>query len=135
MHPHALWLGLAGLIPFWSLPLLRGLEWLSPERALEAFTLYSAIILSFLGGVHWYPSVIERARPRQTYIAMGPSILAWLSLLLLPPLWALGPLALGFIGVLLYDFRRLTPPPGYWNLRLILTTVALLCHLWMALPG
>ncbi len=133
MHPHAHWLGVAGLTPFWGLPLLASLNLLSVEAALGAFLAYSAVILSFLGGVHWYASVIAQPEPAQTRIAMLPSLIAWLALVLLPPGIALVALAFGLVALLIYDFRTLSPPPGYWNLRATLTAVALICHGWMAL--
>ncbi|MBY6187484.1 DUF3429 domain-containing protein [Marinobacter hydrocarbonoclasticus] len=133
MHPHAHWLGVAGLTPFWGLPLLAGLGLTSVDTAMTAFLGYSAIILSFLGGIHWYASVIAQSMPPQTYTAMLPSIVAWLALVLFSPGLALLVLPLGFVALLIYDFRTLNPPPGYWNLRGTLTTVAVLCHGWMAL--
>lgn len=133
MHPHAHWLGVAGLTPFWGLPLLASLGLLGIEAAQSAFLAYSAVILSFLGGIHWYASVIAHPQPTQTYSAMMPSIIAWLALVLLPAGGALALLALSFIVLLIYDFRTLSPPPGYWNLRTTLTTVAVICHGWMAL--
>ena len=133
MHPHAHWLGIAGLTPFWGLPLLAGLDLITADSARYGLIAYSAVILSFLGGIHWYAGVIAQSRPTQTYVAMLPSIVAWLALVLLSTGLALLVLPVAFVALLLYDFRTLNPPPGYWNLRGVLTTVAVLCHGWAAL--
>ncbi|MFC7474774.1 DUF3429 domain-containing protein [Dankookia sp. GCM10030260] len=49
-----LWLGLAGLLPFLGTALLA---WTAPPDwrgvALHALAAYGAVILSFLGAVHW----------------------------------------------------------------------------------
>lgn len=56
--PMALWLGLAGLIPFIGLTLLYVLQvegrigW-TPGYARDVLVSYGAIILAFLGGIRW----------------------------------------------------------------------------------
>lgn len=56
--PMALWLGIAGLIPFVGLTLLYVLQlegrigW-TPGYARDVLVSYGAIILSFLGGIRW----------------------------------------------------------------------------------
>jgi len=52
--PIALWLGYGGLIPFVAGAALAGL--LDPESrplAASALSAYAAVIVSFLGGIHW----------------------------------------------------------------------------------
>jgi hypothetical protein len=52
-------LGLAGLLPFW-LPVLLSFEpEISIASLLTAQKLYAAVILSFLGGVHWGVTVAD----------------------------------------------------------------------------
>lgn len=78
----ALILGLAGLLPF-ILGALGG--WLAdPARAgfaLNAMLGYGAVILSFLGGVHWGRALAPDLAPRPPWPLMlwsvTPSLLAW----------------------------------------------------------
>lgn len=76
-----LWLGLAGLIPFF----VTALAALAPDpRAasfgIAGFSVYAAVILSFLGGVRWG---LEMARapnapsPARLLYSVGPSIAGW----------------------------------------------------------
>ncbi|WP_417346673.1 DUF3429 domain-containing protein [Ferrimonas sp.] len=134
MHIHAYWLGAAGLIPFVALPMMMVLGAISSDTALMGFSQYSAIILSFLGGIHWYQSVIAKARPWQTYLAMIPSILAWVALVGLGPVGALPWLAVGYLLMLVSDRWIEGKPQGYAGLRQGLTAVALIMHLsfWLA---
>ncbi|MDR9438642.1 MAG: DUF3429 domain-containing protein, partial [Halomonas sp.] len=50
----SLWLGLAGLLPFLF---TAAAAWLAPVAwqvvSIQVFLYYSAVILSFLGGVQW----------------------------------------------------------------------------------
>ncbi|SHI01926.1 DUF3429 domain-containing protein [Ferrimonas marina] len=133
LHAHAKWLGIAGLTPFWFLPAAVFAGLLPADQVSLPFLIYSGLILSFLGGVHWAQGVINGHNPGQTYVAMLPTIWAWLSLLLLPYHWALISLGFGLVAVLLYDLKTLEPPQGYWALRFTLTGVALIGHLAMLL--
>lgn len=123
-------LGLAGLLPFigcgfasvaqnapWGLPALVG---------------YGAVMLGFLGAVHWGlalapqpagaapPPEIERAR---LLLGAIPALIGWVALLI--PQWAgLIVLIAGFVAVLVAEVaghRRLLVPPGYMWLRWILS--------------
>lgn len=135
-------LGLAGLIPFlWGglTVLVPGLQaWGAAEigpRFVGPYVqlFYGSIILSFMSGVLWgFATKISGARAATGYL-----------LSVLPALWAFfmtggGPtsagvnLIFGFVGLLLIDFAfslwQLTPT--WWmRLRLILTTVVVLCLL------
>lgn len=141
---HVAWcLGLAGLLPF-----IAGgvLAWLAPvawqASAINGFTYYSAVILSFLGGVHWggvlkdsafKDSALQVARPgnvRRLLLAMLPSLIAWPALLLdvQTGLWVL---LSGFILVGGYDLSRTGRegfPRWYFALRGLLTVVVVLLH-------
>ncbi|MGM0825168.1 MAG: DUF3429 domain-containing protein [Pseudomonadota bacterium] len=124
-------LGLAGLAPF---VLTLGLVWWGPiswqGMAVKAFMAYSAVILSFLGGTHW-GAALQRAEPgqrRRLMIAMLPSLVAWPALLL-PALWGLVILGLGFVFMWAYDLGRHGWPRWYWLLRSVLTAGVVLAHL------
>jgi hypothetical protein len=92
---------------------------------------YSAVILSFLGGIHWGVAMRDRAFVSDARLAvcMLPSLIAWLSLML--------PINLGLIVSLVaflvwwaWD-RTAIEDPDYRRLRLHLTAVVSLCHLWL----
>lgn len=77
-------LGLAGLIPF-----LAGaaLQWTSPPGwrmlAASALLTYGAVIVSFLGGIHW-GLAMRGGMPSAPALLWGvaPSLLGWLAILL-----------------------------------------------------
>ena len=129
-------LGYAGLIPFIMLPLLAYTEVINYFYSFQHFVQYSAIILSFFGGIHWYDALQNNRVNHQLYVSMLPSIIAWLSLLILDGNMLLGVLSCTFIGMLMYDKYTLVMEKAkviaYTKLRLILTTVVALCHLSMA---
>lgn len=136
----ALILGLAGLIPFvWSVatqaaPSLSdfGLRLFGP-RFIGPYVglVYGTIILSFMSGVLW--GFATRSA--------GPTATIGYILSVIPALWGFffvgnGPtsaaimLTLGFIGLLGLDFLfwRYGLAPVWWmRLRLILTTVVIVC--------
>ena len=126
-------LGFAGLIPFVFLGLAAWLplmEWRG--YALYALAAYAAVILSFLGAVHWglylrssQHRVLALPAP---YWAVVPSILAWIALLLPLP-YGLLLLTLSFPLVLAIDVLALPRgqmPGGYIALRGYLTLIAVI---------
>lgn len=131
------WLGCAGLIPF-----LAGAVciYVAPvlwqALAIKAFIFYSAVILSFLGGIHWGVAMSQDAPDTRAFsirlvLSMVPSLLAWPSLLLNYDAAALV-LMVGFLLVRLYERQASSAqrlPRWYQNLRSLLTVVVVLCHL------
>ncbi|AXY42413.1 DUF3429 domain-containing protein [Halomonas sp. JS92-SW72] len=129
-------LGLAGLLPFLA---LAGSAWLAPLAwqlvAIPAFLTYSAVILSFLGGVQWgvamslEPDDSAGFRTRLA-LSMAPSLIAWPALLLHPAIGAWVLIA-GFLVVRLHECGRASRellPIWYQSLRTLLTVVAVACH-------
>lgn len=126
-------LGYGGLIPFLF---LGGGAWMArPEWqafVLEALALYGAVILAFLGAIHWGIYLGDRQYrvgpfPAPVW-AVVPSILAWLAVLQPLP-EALMTLAVLFLAVLWVDrrtLRRRNGIRGYPGLRLVLTVGAIL---------
>lgn len=122
-------LGAGGLVPFVGLALVL---WLVPPDpgAWVALALvgYGALIVSFLGGVHWGVAM-ARGRATSGHLAWGvaPSLLAWPALLM--PAYAALPW-LGLLLVLCYVVdRRLYPAAGlgpWLTLRWRLSMVAAL---------
>ncbi len=132
----ALWLGLAGLTPFFAATALAlGVPDWRPV-ALPALAAYGAVILSFLGAVHWgfalrAAGAEARATPARLGLGVMPSLLAWVALLLPLP-FALPLLALGLLataGVESLAARQGLMPDGYLRLRLGLSFTAGLCLL------
>lgn len=136
MHTSAKLLGYMGLIPFIAIPLLIMSDQLFYFEGFELFVQYSAIILSFFGGIHWLDALQNRRKNHQLYMAMLPSVVAWLSLVFVSGDTLLSLLSITYIGVLMYDKyvlaleRDILIP--YTQLRMILTTVVVATHLFMA---
>jgi Protein of unknown function (DUF3429) len=125
--PAALWLGRAGLLPFVAGAVVL---WASSGDARVAWATallaYAALIVSFLGGIHW-GLAMRQATPSARGLAWGvvPSLLAW-PMLLLPPAYGLAGLGLALWACYAVD-RRAFPAQGigaWLGLRLQLTVVA-----------
>ncbi|SDG29756.1 Protein of unknown function [Limimonas halophila] len=128
--------GGAGLIPFVACTVL---VWVLPPGwanfALDVLLGYGAVILSFLGAVHWGLALADPggARADAGWRRLGwsvtPALLAWVSLVLVP----LGGLVLqviGFTAAFFADLRAVRlgrVPAWYRRLRRPLTVVVLLC--------
>lgn len=133
------WLGYAGAFPFLGL----GLVIIYPDMGVASFALpfdlkfallsYGAIILSFLGGLHWGRAIMM---PTETHIISPSTALFWsvsLSLIgwfavLLPASIAAVLLLAGFAVALVADLIWLAR--GYWpfwmrRLRLHLSLIAM----------
>lgn len=128
----ALRLGYGGLIPF-ALGAL--LVWLVREDAHPYVALglaaYAAVIVSFLGGIHW-GLAMRHAQPPTRLLVWGvvPPTLAWVAVLM-PP--SAGLVILGLVLLACYGVdRRLYAEEGvaHWlTLRFRLSAVASLCCL------
>ena len=129
------WLGYGGLIPFLALataclawPALRSTWWV------PALIGYGAVILSFVGALHWgfamtLPDLTLRQRHASFAWSVVPSLLAWPALLV-PPAAGAALLIAGFAAHLAQDFRlqRIAMlAPWYLRLRVQLTSVACTC--------
>ena len=123
----ALWLGGLGLIPFLALVIALWLgspAWREPAWAVLHG--YAAIILSFIGAVHWGATLRENDAKR-LWQAMGwsvvPALLAWVTLML-PHRQGVALLLLGFAAQYLMDRRAVAMgwlPVWYGRLRRVLT--------------
>ena len=77
-------LSYSGLIPFYG---MAGLSWFAQTGswALHALATYSAIVLAFLGAIHWGRALDKMPYSNQyptLLFGLIPALLAWLSLLL-----------------------------------------------------
>lgn len=123
----ALRLGYAGLLPF---VLGAALIWIVRADAQPyvavALSAYAAVIVSFLGGIHW--GLGFRAQPAEaSRFVWGvlPSLIAWVGVVM-PPYAGLVVLGVALIGCYLVD-RRVYPRHGaaaWLTLRFRLTVVA-----------
>lgn len=136
MHFSAKLLGYAGLLPFIGLPVLIVSGMLSYFQGYTYFVQYSAIILSFFGGIHWLDALQNKRSDHQLYVAMLPSIVAWLALIFFSGNTLLSILSVAHIGILMYDKYVLALERDilldYTFLRTMLTTIVVLSHLFMA---
>lgn len=138
--PAAAWLGGAGLIPFAAAALAAMIVEDAQLRALalQAFVAYSAVILSFLGGVRWGAALGE-AGWRPLALSVLPSLIAC-GCLLIQPFDALKILALLYAVIGFFDvMRRPSPewPAWFMKLRARLSGAVVVVHgvLLAALSG
>ncbi len=122
-------LGLAGLIPFWTLAVAKVAGWphgLPPGAVDFLLATYAATILSFLGGIRWGAAL--RA-PEQRLVAtdyifgVTPQLFGW-GALLLPGPWRFAALGLGLLVLGPIDrnlVARELAPHWFGRLRAILS--------------
>ncbi len=130
-------LSYSGLIPFYG---MAGLSWFAQTGswALHALATYSAIVLAFLGAIHWGRELDKMPYSNQyptLLFGLIPALLAWLSLLL-PLELSLPMLAAGLMFV--WGTEQMvfndTLPTWYRHLRHQLTAAAVIAVLigWAA---
>ena len=120
-------LGIAGLFPFVA---GAALQWFSPPGwrmlAASALLTYGAVIVSFLGGIHW-GLAMRTATPANARLVWGviPSLLGWLAILLDAP-WGHVVLTLSLLACLAVDraVYRTMGLSAWLPLRAVLTVVA-----------
>ena len=137
LPPTAIILGIAGLLPF-VLCALGALTTGSGDvatRYVLALSAYGAVILAFLGGVHWGfgldaagapPALVQRAR---FGLGVVPSLIGWAGLLVTfigLPKTGLLVLVAGFIATTVVEARAAKQgwmPASYMGLRWVLSVV------------
>lgn len=128
--PIVKWLGYGGLLPFVALAVA---VWVDGSNSLwrNALLAYGAVILSFVGALHWgfAMSQSDMTMHHRTYCfvwSVVPALMAWLALLMTSK-YAIAMLAAGFLTHFWQD-RRLVQvanlPVWYLPLRMRLTVVA-----------
>jgi len=130
-------LGAAGILPY----ILLGFAAVgaNPNHALMAtrgLVGYGAVILSFLGAVHWGFVLSDRSDDRvvPVRLALGvvPALIGWTAILLslmIEPIFSLVLIIAGFIGVAVVETRahRLgLMPDGYLMMRWVITVIVVL---------
>lgn len=135
LHPLAYLLGLAGLIPFLGCGLGALSTQPQADDLLAALIAYGAVILAFLGGVHWgltMAQVPPRAEATRFGLGVLPSLAGWVALLVpmvLPRELGLAVLIPGYAALIAAETRgrrRDLVPPGYMVLRWALSAVVLI---------
>lgn len=125
------WLGYGGLLPFLGLAVMSVVE---PSHGLiyrGALLAYGAVILSFVGALHWAfamtsPSLSDSQRAKTYAWSVVPALMAWFTYFLTVRVSA-AVIILGFIAQYLMDQRivkQIDLPAWYLPLRLRLTIVA-----------
>jgi hypothetical protein len=124
-------LGYAGLVPFivFSTGCWIPLPFVSDAAAI--LVAYAAVILSFMGAVHWGAAMARSGHATGKYYISSviPALIAWPALLIEQSL-ALAVLLAGFIGLYVYDRsvqREQVFPGWYIPLRTKLTAIVSLC--------
>lgn len=132
--------GFGGVLPF--LLAAAGIHVTSGELHAffaHAFLAYGAVILSFIGAVHWgFILKTEHIEQAAKLLAIGviPSLVGWCGLLL-PPLFTLIIFSFAFPSLFIYEqFSQIGSllPEWYMKLRVQLTMIVTLLH-FVALPG
>ena len=94
---------------------------------------YGAVILSFMGGIHWGLAMGPTGttppnQSRRLMLSVVPALIGWLALLLSPPA-GLAVLALAFVILLVFDLKATQigyAPSWYPRLRIPVTSVVVL---------
>jgi len=131
--PAVAWLGYGGLLPFLALAAV-GLWAPSTPWWSEALLAYGAVILSFVGALHWGFAMaqigLSAAERTHCFVwSVVPSLMAWPATLL-PPAAGAVLLIAGFAAHLVQDHRlaaRTLLPKWYLPLRWRLTVTACIC--------
>ena len=94
-------------------------------------TAYAAIILSFMGAIHWGIAMSRSEDQNGKYFIASviPGLSAWVALLL-PQRYAIILLMIGFIALIIYDWSVEKPhglPVWYIPMRNRLTLVVVMC--------
>ena len=137
-HERLLWtLGLSGLLPFAAAALA---VLLAPDYwggfARGALIAYGAVILSFLGAVHWglalrAPAGEASATPARLVLGVVPSLIGWVAMMLFeaPSLLLLALGILATAAVEQWAATRGLVPGFYMRLRWVLSLGAAACLL------
>ena len=131
-------LGFLGAVPFVGLALLGGLGGATGSWAMTALLGYAAVILSFMGGVHWGWAM---AADEPSFLRLGvsvlPSLLGWAALLL-GGSFGLVILAVGFAALLRLDLQAIAEGRAanwYRTLRWPLTLIVVASLLTASIVG
>lgn len=134
----ALYLSVAGLIPFVSVPLLMAIQETSYPELVFAQITYGACIVSFLGGIRWGFAIPEGSPAKPDWINLAnsivPSIVAWIALLFKDSVLEAGTIVIMGLGIALhYDLALLPTYPSWFKALRAIVTVVAVCSLFATL--
>ncbi len=131
-------LSLAGFIPFAAIAMsifVLGGTHPAAATVTEYFQIWSAVILSFLGGIRWGLAIAVEPHDYKSMLAsVLPSILGWLALLL-PELLAILSLLFLFCAQGAWDsfaINRGKAPQWFGSIRIVLTFLVSAAHILVA---
>ncbi|XP_049663782.1 transmembrane protein 69 isoform X1 [Accipiter gentilis] len=129
----ALYLSLAGLIPFVSVPLLMVIQGTySPELAFAQIT-YGAVTVSFLGGKRWGFALPENSPAKPDWLNLAnstvPPLFAWQALLFKDATRGAIMLVMALGIALHYDLSLLPTYPGWFKVLRVVGTVVMVLSL------
>lgn len=119
----ALALGYAGVLPVAGLLVLAWSSATWQHQAVNSATIYAALILSFLGGIHWGFATSGFASSKHFLISVVPSLWAWAAFAS-PDFYTLLGIILGLVVFFVYERQCALVsrfPDWYLYLRLRLT--------------
>lgn len=130
-------LGYAGLIPFIVFSIGSWFQLPMISDSTYILTAYAAIILSFMGAIHWGVAMSSSDDQNGKYFIASviPGLSAWLALLM-PQRYAIILLMIGFIALIIYDCSVEKPqrlPGWYIPMRIRLTLVVVMCLMFAQL--
>lgn len=129
--PIVKWLGYGGLLPFVSSAIAVWVDASHGSWWRDALVGYGAVILSFVGALHWgfamsHSGFSTQQRTQSFIWSVVPALMAWIALLMTPK-YAVVLLSAGFL-IHFWQDRRLVQvvnlPVWYLPLRLRLTFIA-----------
>jgi glutaredoxin len=128
------WVGYLGLIPFVA---TAAGPWLGMAWTGDWLLAYGAVILSFIGAIHWGLAMGRRNPPPTAFLAsVIPALVAW-GVLMLPLMIGLPLMAAAFIAWRYAEYRLIeaTLPRWFRRLRTVLSAgaAAALVAGWLAL--
>jgi len=123
-------LGYAGLIPFIILSIASWIEIPYLDNTVYALIAYAAVILSFMGAIHWGLAMSKTDNKQSKYFIASviPALAAWFSLLT-TEFFSLIILLTGFILLISYDLavgKSQGFPGWYIPMRIRLTFIVVL---------
>lgn len=123
-------LGYAGLIPFITFSIGCWIKIPYLYNTVYALITYAAIILSFMGAIHWGMAMSKTDNKQSKYFITSvlPALAAWFSLLI-PEFFSLIVLLTGFLLLISYDLaveKSQGFPNWYIPMRIRLTFIVLL---------
>ncbi|NXL62832.1 TMM69 protein, partial [Chordeiles acutipennis] len=129
----ALYLSLAGLIPFVSAPLPMAIQGTYYPELAFAQILYGAVTVSFLGGMRWGFALPEDSPAKPDWLNLAnstvPPLLAWQALLFKDVTHGAVMLIMALGIALHYDISLLPPYPRWFKVLRIVGTIVMVLSL------